>query len=160
MRKRFLSRKDLFLINFLVVAVDQLSKLWAHQFLNNGGIEPFIPFTLQLRLVKNTGAAFSLFSNSTTSLKLFSLLVSILFISWVWRNQLIPFWKGLAIAFLLGGTIGNGIDRWLNGYVIDFFELIPIRFAIFNVADIAINMGIVFLLIDSLSKRNELRAPK
>ena len=59
-------------------------------------------------------------------------------------------WNGISLAFLLGGTVGNGIDRWTQGYVIDFIEFLPIQFPIFNIADIAINIAIVCFLIETL----------
>ena len=49
-------------------------------------------------------------------------------------------------SFILGGTIGNGIDRILKGYVIDFINLNIINFPVFNIADISINIGFFFLL--------------
>ena len=53
---------------------------------------------------------------------------------------------------MLAGCIGNGIDRFRLGYVIDFIELIPINFPIFNFADIAINIAVICLLVENLKK--------
>ena len=64
-----------------------------------------------------------------------------------------PSLQGLGIAFLLGGTIGNGLDRWRIGHVTDFLELIPIDFPIFNGADMAINIGAILFIIDAFKKR-------
>ena len=106
-------------------------------------------------MVKNTGAAFSLFSESTLILGFLSFAVSTTLITWIWRNKPIPMWKGLGLAFLLGGSLGNGLDRWRFGYVNDFIELIPVNFPIFNVADIAINIAVICLLIDIMYKNNK-----
>ena len=60
---------------------------------------------------------------------------------------------GLALACLLGGTLGNGIDRWRLGYVTDFLELVPIQFPIFNWADVVINVSVVCFAIDAFRER-------
>ena len=104
-----------------------------------------------MRLVQNTGAAFSLFNESTVFLSALSLVVAISITILIWQTAPIRIWKGLGLALLLGGTIGNGIDRLNLGYVIDFIELIPISFPIFNIADISINIAVLFLLIDTRS---------
>ena len=55
---------------------------------------------------------------------------------------------GLGLGLLLGGAIGNGIDRFRLGQVVDFLELVPIRFPIFNIADVAINLAVACLVLD------------
>jgi signal peptidase II len=59
-------------------------------------------------------------------------------------------WNGLALGLLLGGAVGNGIDRWRAGAVVDFLEFIPIHFPIFNLADVAINLAVACFLLDLL----------
>ena len=111
MKRLALKRKSIFLISFAVVFLDQISKDWAT---NNLTLEiplPLIPRCIQLQLAKNTGSAFSLFSNSTQILGFLSLSVSIILVIWICRTSAISLLKGMALAFLLGGTIGNGIDR-------------------------------------------------
>ena len=53
----------------------------------------------------------------------------------------------------MGGTLGNGLDRWRLGYVVDFIQLIPVNFPIFNFADISINIALIYLLLDILTKK-------
>ena len=105
--------------------------------------------------MRNTGAAFSLFSDSTPVLAFLSLAVGLIVALWIWRSRQQPVWQGLAMAFLLGGTLGNGLDRWKLGHVTDFIELVPVSFPIFNGADIAINLAVVCFVIDALSRRHE-----
>ena len=62
------------------------------------------------------------------------------------------------MAFLLGGTMGNGLDRWRLGYVTDFIEILPINFPIFNLADIAINLAVICFGIHTLKKDHESKA--
>lgn len=153
--QRTLQRGPLLLISFAIVAVDQISKSLVRGQLQLGQPIDFLPGFLQLRWVRNTGAAFSLFSNATTMLGLLSLVVGLAVGVWIWRSRQQPFWQGLALACLLGGTVGNGIDRWRLGHVTDFLELVPISFPIFNAADIAINLAVACFAIDVLTRRHE-----
>jgi len=56
------------------------------------------------------------------------------------------------MGLLLGGAIGNGLDRWRLGSVVDFLEFVPIAFPVFNVADVAINLAVACLVIDLLRR--------
>lgn len=150
-----LSRGPLLLLSSVIVMVDQFSKAWVRNQLQLGVPSPFLPGLLQWRWVRNTGAAFSLFSDSTPVLAFLSLAVGLIVALWIWRSRQQPVWQGLAMAFLLGGTLGNGIDRWKLGHVTDFIELVPVSFPIFNGADIAINLAVVCFVIDALSRRHE-----
>ena len=126
-----------------VLLLDQSSKLWALQQLPAGAIKPLLPGLLQLQRVSNTGAAFSLFSGSTLLLAVVSLVVAIGLILVLSLRPPSKVSTSLALGFLLGGTAGNGIDRWRLGAVIDFLEFVPISFPIFNIADVAINLAVL-----------------
>ena len=154
MKKKHLTSKSLFFISIIVILIDQLSKFWIVQAIGKNKAVTLIPHVINIRLVRNTGAAFSLLENSTYFLGILSFLVSIGLILWIWRSKKMPIMKGLGFSFLLGGCIGNGLDRWLLGYVNDFIELIPISFPIFNAADIAINLALICLIIDNMSKQS------
>ena len=69
----------------------------------------------------------------------------------------ISLWNLNALAFLLGGTLGNGIDRLLKGHVVDFLEIVPVNFPIFNIADISINIAIIFFIIDIVKIKSKSR---
>ncbi len=154
MRKKNLTSKSLFIISITVILIDQLSKFLIVQAIGKNKAVTLIPHVINIRLVRNTGAAFSLLENSTNFLGILSFLVSTGLILWIWRSKKMPIMKGLGFSFLLGGCIGNGLDRWLLGYVNDFIELIPISFPIFNAADIAINLALICLIIDNISKQS------
>jgi signal peptidase II len=143
-----LQRSTTLSIAAAIVLIDQLSKAAISAFLVDGKTMTAIPGILSLQLVHNSGAAFSLFSRSTELLGLLSLLVSVGILVWIGRQRAIPLWQGLATACLLGGTLGNGLDRWRLGYVVDFLALVPINFPIFNGADIAINFAVLFFGLD------------
>ena len=155
MKKYLLNRKLIYNLSLFVVLLDQASKAWAQSNLEHKNSVVLINNIINLTLVKNTGAAFSLLSQSTIFLGILSLIVAITLIIWIWTSKQIRFWQGLGFSLLLGGTIGNGIDRFRLGFVYDFIELIPINFPIFNIADISINLAIICLLIN-LRKTNKL----
>jgi len=155
MREILLKRKSVFLLSFSIVLLDQLSKFSLIRILSDNSSISVVPKLIHFRIVKNTGAAFSLFSGSTYILGLLSLLVSIGIISWIWKNKHLSISRGVGLSCLLGGCIGNGLDRWRFGYVIDFIELIPVKFPIFNAADIAINIAVICLFIETVSTHNK-----
>ena len=137
-----------------LLLLDQLSKQWWLQNLQTGVSHRWIPGLLNLRLVWNDGAAFSLFRNGSLWLGWISLLVSIGLLIWIWRRGRIwSRWQAAAAALLLAGSVGNGIDRWRYGAVIDGLELVPISFPVFNLADVAINLAVLCLLIEAIRQR-------
>ena len=145
---KVLQRSTTLSIAAAIVLIDQLSKAALSVVLVDGKTMTAIPGILSLQLVHNSGAAFSLFSRSTELLGYLSLLVSVGILVWIGRQRAIPLWQGLATACLLGGTLGNGLDRWRLGYVVDFLALVPINFPIFNGADIAINLAVLCFGLD------------
>lgn len=138
------------LLAALSVGLDQLSKSWAVENLASGSIQPLLPGLLQLQRVSNTGAAFSLFAGAPNQLGLVSALVSLGLLFWILWRPPAGLWSVLALGLLLGGAVGNGIDRWRHGAVVDFLEFVPIHFPIFNLADVAINLAVACFLIDLL----------
>nr|WP_115093776.1 signal peptidase II [Synechococcus sp. UW106] len=152
---RTLPRQSTLLIALVIVVVDQVSKGVASSVLQDGHTLPLLPHLISLQLVHNTGAAFSVLRGSTALLGLLSLGVGIGLILLIWRQRVLPFWQALASAALLGGTLGNGLDRWRLGYVVDFLALEPIDFPIFNGADVAINLAVLCFGIDLWTRRGE-----
>ena len=82
-----------------------------------------------------------------------SLIVSLSLIFILFRFTPRSKYNSNALIFLLAGTLGNGIDRLFKGFVVDIFELIPFHFAIFNIADIAINIAVLFMILEVTNKR-------
>lgn len=134
----------------LVLLLDQISKGWAQASLAIGSNRGWLPGLLDLQLVYNRGAAFSLFTGATPVLALISAAVAAVLVGSIllWRQG-----RPLALVaagLLLGGTLGNGLDRWRLGAVIDFLALVPVRFPVFNVADVAINLAVLVFALDLL----------
>tara|TARA_B100001250_G_scaffold56218_1_gene43423 strand:+ start:330 stop:812 length:483 start_codon:yes stop_codon:yes gene_type:complete len=134
--------------SFYIILLDQVSKILVLSTLGFERSINIIPNLLNFTLVKNRGAAFSLFSNSTDVLTIISIVASLSLITVILKSPPRSFWNFIGLAFLLGGTVGNGIDRLLRSYVLDFLELVPIDFPIFNVADVSINIAIICFIID------------
>ncbi len=131
-------------LSFFIVLIDQFTKyLMFHNkklFIN----KDFLLFKLDF--VKNYGAAFNIFSGSRIFLSLISILFSIILIYLIFRKNTLNSFDLYSYSFILGGTFGNGIDRIYKGFVVDFINLNIINFPVFNIADISINIGFIFLL--------------
>ena len=131
-------------LSIFIVLIDQFTK---YLMLYNKKIfinKDFLLFKLDF--VKNYGAAFNIFSGSRIFLSLISILFSILLIYLIFRKNTLNSLDLYSYSFILGGTIGNGIDRIYKGFVVDFINLNIINFPVFNIADISINIGFIFLL--------------
>ncbi len=131
-------------LSTFIVLIDQLTKYLMFYnkklFIN----KDFLLFKLDF--VKNYGAAFNILSGSRIFLSLISILFSILLIYLIFRKNTLNVFDLYSYSFILGGTIGNGIDRIYKGFVVDFINLNIINFPVFNIADISINIGFIFLL--------------
>ena len=111
---------------------------------------------IQFRLVHNTGAAWGIFSDSTTALGVFSLVVCALMIAlFIWMIDSLRFLEIVGLALVVSGGIGNAIDRFALGYVVDFFETAFMSFPVFNVADIGVTCGIVMFVVPFLLFQKE-----
>ena len=135
-----------FLISAALVAVDQLVKYFVRQGIPLHTAVDFLP-GLSLTYVQNTGAAFSLFHEHTWLLTLLSGVVSVALVAALARKIFPHWWGMLALALLLGGAVGNFIDRLLLGFVTDMFATTWINFPVFNVADMGVVIGGVLLCI-------------
>ena len=144
-------------IALAVVLLDQLSKAWALTHLTGRGVVPLLPGLLQQRLVFNTGAAFSMLEGNATGLGLVSAVVAIGLVVWIQTSGTMSRWQSAGMGLLLGGAIGNGLDRWRLGSVVDFLEFEPIDFPVFNLADVAINLAVACLVIDLLQREKHER---
>ena len=129
------------LLAAVLVVLDQLVKNWVQQSIPLYGVKPFLPGLVELTYVQNTGAAFSLFREHTWILTLISAVASLVILVLLLRRALSGRMGQLALALVLGGAVGNLIDRVLHGFVVDMFSLRFMDFAVFNVADIAITGG-------------------
>ena len=130
-----------------LAALDQLVKYLVRAHIPLGGSVPFIPHVLDLTYVQNTGAAFSLLRQHTWLLTLISAVVVLvmcrLIVKGFFKNAL----GRWAAALVLAGGMGNLIDRAVFGYVTDMFQTVFMEFAVFNVADCCITVGVPLLFL-------------
>ena len=135
--------------------LDQLTKyLVVINFADIGDTLPLWENVFHFTYVINTGAAFSFFRGGVSWLRWLSLIVSLGLIAFAWYVPRINRIEQFGYGFILAGALGNGIDRFLFGYVVDFLDFRLIEFPVFNLADVSINLGILCLLIASF-KHNE-----
>lgn len=147
-------------LSALVIALDQLSKQWIERLFVPFEIYPVTGF-FNLTLVYNTGAAFSFLADAGGWQRWFFMILGVgvsaylaYWLTTLRRDQrVLP----LAIALLIGGALGNVIDRYLHGHVIDFldFYLGTWHWPTFNLADSAITLGVVLFIYDSLFSNSD-----
>jgi len=151
---RFANLKWLWL-SALVLVLDQATKWAAVHWLDYAHPVPVLP-AFNLTLLHNTGAAFSFLSDAGGWQRwLFAavaLVVSALLVVWLARLRADERWTAASLALVLGGAVGNLIDRLAYGHVIDFIDLYwgQYHWPAFNVADSAITVGVLVLLLTSL----------
>ena len=154
--------KRYFVIALVIVLLDQLTKLWVL-----GAFEPYEVVTVlpvfNLTLVFNEGAAFSFLADAGGWQRyiflLISAVMSVVFVVWLTRVKVHEVWLAYGLALLLGGAVGNLIDRIWLGKVIDFLQWYwnEAYFPAFNLADAAITLGVIFLIWDSIKTPTEKR---
>jgi len=139
--------RSLWLAALGCLLLDRLTKVAAIRWLQPLGTFPLWRDVLHLTYVTNTGAAFSLFPGAVDWLRWVSLVVCVGLVGVGLRAKNLNRWECWGYGCLLGGAAGNGIDRFVWGYVVDFVDLRAIRFPVFNVADVAIDVGLVCLIV-------------
>ena len=142
------------------LVLDQVSKYWVVQNFNLEETRPLLPGVFHLTYVINTGAAFSLLTGKAEWLRWLSLAVSLGLIALALFGPWLNIFEQLGYGLILGGALGNGIDRFVGGRVVDFLDFRLIQFPVFNLADVFINIGIVCLLIASLQNRPASSSPR
>lgn len=151
----------------VAVLIDRLTKIWAMQTLTAmpNMQTTVIPGVLNLHYVKNTGAAFSMMQGMRwLFIPVTIIIISVLTFYLVKQRKAEPLYTRVALAAVIGGAIGNLIDRIMYGYVVDMIEPSFIDFAVFNVADIFVTCGtialVVIILCFSKDKKNSLMGNK
>lgn len=130
-----------------VVVLDQLSKAWVREALVPGRPVTLIPHVMDLSLVYNTGAAFSMGEGRGLLFVLIAAAICVASCVYVWREGQMPRTLVATLGCVCGGGIGNAIDRVVAGRVTDFFATTFMDFAVFNVADIFITCGVILAFV-------------
>lgn len=148
---RNISKIRLFLFSVIVIFIDMLSKVLIKNFILFGEHISIIKDFLYLTYVKNTGAAFSIFEDSTLFLVIVSIIIILGIIYYIFKHDLNKY-EILGYGMVIGGAFGNLFDRVVYGYVIDFIDIyiFGYDYPVFNVADMGIVIGVVILFIGIL----------
>ena len=144
----FLNRENK--INLIIVSIiitlDQISKYIITSnydyFLNKNII------IFSINYVRNYGAAFNIFEGNRLFLSSISIISSVILIYFIFFRGRLNLFDRYGLSLILAGSLGNGIDRIIKGYVIDFINLKLFDFPIFNIADISINIGCIILIFN------------
>jgi signal peptidase II len=141
-------------LSLAVILLDQATKFLVVRFLELYERVEVLPI-LEFTRLHNTGAAFSMLANASGWQRWFfislGLVISVVLVVWIWRLPRGPRRLPIALALILGGALGNVIDRLHHGFVVDFIHAHwgSAYFPAFNIADSAITIGALLMLIDA-----------
>lgn len=145
----------------LLVVADQLIKQWASAVLQPVGAITLLPGIVELRYYLNDGMAFSMLAGKQTLLIVMTSIMLVCVLVLLLLRKMNP-WERVSWMLILGGGVGNLIDRVLNGEVVDYINVLFMNFAVFNFADICITTGVIMLMLwvvyDSIKKDKEEKA--
>ena len=148
MRKKKIT---ILILSIVLIIIDQVSKILVVNNLSVGESKNIIDGFFSLTYVKNTGAAWGMFSNGTLILGLLSMVFSIILIKHVIESKKLSTLSVISYSLLLSGIIGNMLDRFIRGFVIDFlnFFIFSYDYPVFNIADVFIVVGIILIIIET-----------
>ncbi|WP_343094059.1 signal peptidase II [Streptococcus australis] len=138
---------SIFISILLLILLDQAVKGYVVKEIPLGGMRRFIPKVVSLTYLKNSGAAFSMLENQQWFFTIITLIAMGAAFVYLYRHIKGSIWLLLGLTLIISGGIGNFIDRLRQGFVVDMFHLDFMDFAIFNVADIYLTIGVGLLLI-------------
>ena len=138
---------SIFISILLLILLDQAVKGYVVKEIPLGGMRRFIPKVVSLTYLKNSGAAFSMLENQQWFFTIITLIAMGAAFVYLYRHIEGSIWLLLGLTLIISGSIGNFIDRLRQGFVVDMFHLDFMNFAIFNVADIYLSIGVGLLLI-------------
>lgn len=139
-----------YLVALLMVLIDQIIKKWTTSSLqlheSRSGIDGLFDFYY----IRNEGAGWGILQGRMWFFYIVTFVIIVYLIYLIYKHRQGSLFLKCTYGLLLGGAIGNFIDRIINGYVIDMFRLTFMNFPIFNVADMALSIGVVLLIIQVL----------
>jgi len=143
----------------VALLADISSKQWARANLHEGLSSEFIPGFLHFNLTSNTGAAFSLGNQNSTLMTTLAFTMTCVLIAWWAKRELtelkVAQLDRIGLGLLIGGAMGNLLDRFVRGRVTDFLDFSFISFPVFNTADALIDVGIGLLVIAAFSSADK-----
>ena len=139
-------------IILLLIGLDQLVKNYVVQQIPLGEVRSWIPNLVSLTYLQNRGAAFSMSQDQQWLFAVITLVVMVGAIWYLHKHMEDSLWLVFGLILIIAGGLGNFIDRMSQGFVVDMFHLDFINFAIFNVADSYLTVGVIILLIAMLKE--------
>ena len=150
------------LMSAVLVGIDQILKALAIEYLKPIGSQPIISDIFHLTYVENRGAAFGMMAGQKWLLVWATAIVILAAIAVVMAGKIKSTMVLFAVAMIIGGGVGNLIDRVYRGFVVDYIHLKVINFAVFNFADICVTVGtailLIYLLFYELRHKNKVAA--
>lgn len=144
------------IIALLVLVIDQLSKVYAAEVLSSEALV-LIPGMLELTYLKNTGAAWGMFQGARIPFILLTAVFLVLcLVFYIKKRKALTKLSKIILMLIVSGALGNLVDRVLLGYVRDMIYFSLIDFPVFNVADSAIVIGAILLVLETLFTKNGL----
>ena len=145
------NKSEIYKIGAVIVIIDQIIKILIKKYLKENKFIKIIPNFFSLYHVKNTGAAFSILENNTILLIIIGFLVLIFLDKEISKEKNLDKYQILSLGMIIGGIIGNLLDRIMYHGVIDYlsFQFGSYYFPIFNFADIGITLGVLLLIINT-----------
>lgn len=136
----------------VLIVIDQLVKAYVVQNIALGEIKSWIPNLVSLTYLQNRGAAFSILQDQQWFFALITFVVMGVAVWYLYKHIEDSWWLVTGLVLIISGGLGNFIDRISQGFVVDMFHLDFINFAIFNVADSYLTVGVVVLLLAKLKE--------
>lgn len=148
------NKNKVYLTSVIVLLIDQIAKLLIKTNINLNEEISIIPNFFSIQYLKNTGAAFSILENQTILLAITSIICISVIIYYLKKEENLTTAMYLSFGLVLGGILGNLIDRIVYQGVIDFlsFQIFNYNFPVFNIADIGITIGVLLLIIIYISR--------
>lgn len=148
------NKNKVYLTSVIVLLIDQIVKLLIKTNMSLNEEISIIPNFFSIQYLKNTGAAFSILENQTILLAITSIICISVIIYYLKKEENLTTAMYLSFGLVLGGILGNLIDRIVYQGVIDFlsFQIFNYNFPVFNIADIGITIGVLLLIIIYISR--------
>ncbi len=147
----------LLLLSLGIVVLDQATKFFTKSYMILGHSKNLLGNFVRYTYIENTGMAFGIHVGNHLFFTAFSILASLVILIYLFKARNDQPMVRISLALILGGAIGNLIDRIFFGAVVDFIDVGfgSLRWYVFNVADAAVSIGMIFLITAILLKKNE-----
>ncbi len=154
------SRENIYKITSIILMLDQFIKIIINRYISLGSSVPVIPNFFSIMNLKNTGAAFSILEDSTVLLVIISVIVIVLLDRSIKKISKFEILEEISLGLIMGGIFGNLIDRIIHHGVIDYlsFKIFGYSFPVFNLADMAIVIGVGLYLIEIIKDKQRIRS--